>query len=169
MFEIGDYVVNAANGICRITELVEMDLSGSQDMKQYFLLIPVEEPTARVYIPLDTAESRIRKAITREEALAVIDRIPEIPELVVRSEKERELKYREAVKSCDPIQLAALLKMLYRRRQERMAAGKKNTAVDERYFKMAESHLYSELAFVIGEDKSQMVTVITNRIEHVNA
>lgn len=27
MFEIGDYVLNATNGICKISEIVELDMS----------------------------------------------------------------------------------------------------------------------------------------------
>ena len=30
MFEIGDYVLNATNGICKISEIVELDMSGAQ-------------------------------------------------------------------------------------------------------------------------------------------
>ena len=29
MFEIGDYVLNATNGICKISEIVELDMLGS--------------------------------------------------------------------------------------------------------------------------------------------
>ena len=43
MFEIGDYVLNATNGICKISEIVELDMSGDKQLKSYFLLRPVEE------------------------------------------------------------------------------------------------------------------------------
>ena len=42
MFEIGDYVLNATNGICKISEIVELDMSGDKQLKSYFLLRPVE-------------------------------------------------------------------------------------------------------------------------------
>ena len=73
MFEIGDYVLNATNGICKISEIVELDMSGDKKLKSYFLLRPVEEENDRVYIPVDNADKRIRKVITQDEAQAVLD------------------------------------------------------------------------------------------------
>ena len=37
--------------------------------------------------------------------------------------------------------------------------------IDERYFKLAEDNLYSELAFAIGRDKSEMRKIIADTIE----
>ena len=164
MFEIGDYVVNATNGICQITEIVEMDLSGDKILKPYYLLVPVEEASARVYIPVETAEKRIRKAINQRQAMQVIDSVKQIDETRINTEKERELRYKEAIKSCDPEKLVSIIKTLYRRRQERMAQGKKSTAIDERYFKLAENHLYAELAFALGRQKDEMEDLIKERV-----
>ena len=110
MFEIGDYVLNATNGICKISEVVELDMSGDKQLKSYFLLRPVEEENDRVYIPVDNADKRIRKVITQDEALAVLDRVPEIEALAVNNEKERETRYKEAVRSCEPDSVISLLK-----------------------------------------------------------
>ena len=160
MFEIGDYVVNATNGICRINEIVELDMSGDKKLKSYFLLRPIDEENDRVYIPVDNADKRIRKVITAQEAQAVIDRIPEIAELEVRTEKERETRYKEAVRSCEPDMVVSLLKCLHRRSEERSKAGKKTTAVDERYLKMAEHNLHAELSFVLDKDKQEIKEII---------
>lgn len=160
MFEIGDYVVNATNGICRISEIVELDMSGDKKLKSYFLLRPIEEEHDRVYIPVDNADKRIRKVITVDEAQAVIDRIPEQEALVITSEKERETRYKEAVRSCEPDMVVSLLKCLHSRNEERTKAGKKSTAVDERYWKMAENNLNAELAFVLEKDKQEIKEII---------
>ena len=79
MFEIGDYVLNATNGICKISEIVELDMSGDKQLKSYFLLRPVEEENDRVYIPVDNADKRIRKVITQDEALAAFATVPKLP------------------------------------------------------------------------------------------
>lgn len=169
MFEIGDYVVNANNGICKITEVVELDLSGGKTLKPYYLLVPMEETTAKVFIPVDNANNRIRKVINKEEAIDVIDRIPDIEETCIANEKERESKYKAAIKSCELNELVGIIKNLYHRQQDRLAQGKKSTAVDERYFKLAESHLYSELAFAMGRQKQEMQQLICDRLESVKA
>lgn len=165
MFNIGEYVVNATNGICQITEVTEMDLMGDKKMKLYYLLVPIEEQSARVYVPVDTAEARIRRTITRDEAVGILERVDEIAELQIGNEKEREGRYKEAVKSCDPELLVSLLKTLYMRMQSRMIQGKKSTAIDERYYKLAETRLYSELAFALEMPRSEMEEIIRDRME----
>ena len=42
--------------------------------------------------------------------------------------------------------------------------GKKITIVDERYFKLAENQLYSELAFALGVQKSDINQIIEENI-----
>lgn len=165
MFDIGDYVLNATNGICEIKDLVKMDMMGNSEVKSYFLLVPVSEQTAKVYIPVDNAAARIRKVISAEEAMEVINNVVNVPELEVTVEKERELTYKNAIKSCEPNQLVALIKCIYIRRAQRLEQGKKCTAVDERYFKNAENNLYSELAFALGKDKKEMEQFINDNIE----
>ena len=151
MFEIGDYVLNATNGICKISEIVELDMSGDKQLKSYFLLRPVEEENDRVYIPVDNADKRIRKVITQDEAQAVLDRVPEIEALAVNNEKERETRYKEAVRSCEPDSVISLLKCLHIRNEQRAY---------ERYGKMAEHNLNAELAFVLEKDKQEIKDII---------
>ena len=54
-----------------------------------------------------------------------------------------------------------MIKTLYQRRNARFAQGKKMAATDERYLKMTEEALYSELAFVLKKKKDEMGTFIT--------
>ena len=113
-----------------------------------------------MYIPVDNADKRIRKVITQDEALAVLDRVHEIEALAVNNEKERETRYKEAVRSCEPDSVISLLKCLHIRNEQRAQAGKKSTAVDERYGKMAEHNLNAELAFVLEKDKQEIKDII---------
>ena len=47
---------------------------------------------------------------------------------------------------------------------ERFKQGKKNTSIDERYFKQIENNLYSELAFALGRDRSEINDYIKEKI-----
>jgi len=162
MFHIGEFVVNTNNGICEINDIVTMNMSGSD--KEYYLLVPITEQTAKVYIPVDMASQRIRLAMSKKDALELIESIKDIDEAYIENEKEREKTYKEALNSRDPKRLVGIIKTLYLRRQERVEAGKKNTAVDERYFKLAENHLHSELAFALQVDKEKMQEMILNSL-----
>lgn len=164
MFEIGDYVVNANNGICKITDIVLMDISEVKEDKKYYLLIPIGEKTAKVYVPVEKAEQRFRRIIEETQAWQIIDEIPDIEEIHIKNDKEREQKYKEILRSGDLEKTIGVIKNIYRRKQVRTAQGKKNTVVDERYFKMAEDNLYAELAFALGKEKEEMVQLIKDRI-----
>ena len=59
----------------------------------------------------------------------------------------------------------ASLKEIRARKEMRDAIGKKLTALDERYFGIAENCLYSELSFPLEMDKTQIKDYISNRCE----
>lgn len=163
MFETGNFVVNATNGICEITDIVSMEVAGTK--KEYYLLIPMEEKNAKVYIVVNGAENKIRLVMTKDEAMELVKEIPNIEEAWVESEKERERLYKEVIASRDPKRLVAIIKTLYNRRKERTDAGKKSTAVDERYFKLAQNQLHAELAFALGEEKKDINRIIQEYME----
>ena len=162
MFKIGDFVINATNGICEITDVVTMNISGTD--KEYFLLIPVAEKTAKVYIPTDKACERIRLTMSEEDAWNLIHKLKDISEFYIENEKEREKSYKAALSSRDPEQLISIIKTLYLRKQKRIEDGKKVTAVDDRYFKLAENQLHSELAFALNVERSEIHQIIVDHI-----
>lgn len=164
MFAVGDYVVKVNDGVCRIEEIVQMDMFHNNQKKDYYLLVPVEQNTSKIYVSVNRAAEQLRKAIDGQEAIEIIDSIPNIEETWIQNDKEREMTYREAIQSCNLEKLVGIIKNMYHRRMRRVAQGKKNTAVDERYFKLAENHLYGELAFALGKDKSEMQQLIAERV-----
>ena len=99
-----------------------------------------------------------------DDAWRLIKEIKAVDEALIKNEKEREKLYKEAINSRDPKQLISIMKALYVRRQKRLEEGKKTTAVDDRYFKLAEKQLYSELAFALGVEKSELNEIIEQNI-----
>ena len=162
MFKSGDYVVNSNNGICKIDGIVTMNTQNGN--KEYYLLIPLNEQTAKIYIPVDVADQRIRYAMNKKQAMQLINGIKSIHETYIENEKEREKVYKAAVSSCNPQKLVGIIKTLYLRRLEREKSGKKNTVIDERYFKLAENQLHSELSFALQVEKEQVIQMITHSI-----
>ena len=165
MYEIGSYVVKANNGVCRIEDILHLDLPGTDRNRLYYLLIPLENKNSKLYVPTDTAEQNLRRALSEEEAWTVIRSIPATEAAWIANDKLREQAYKEALHSCDPTALVSIIKNLYLRKKQRTEQGKKSTATDERYFKLAEDHLYAELAFALGKDKSEMRQIITDTID----
>ena len=103
--------------------------------------------------------------MTEEEVWKLIDHIGEIDEIWIDNEKQREMRYKEAIRSRDPKVLVGIIKMLFLRRQERLEQGKKSTATDDKFFKLAEEYLHSEIGFVLNMDKGQVRQLITDSVQ----
>lgn len=164
MYKIGDYIVKSMNGVCKVEDILHLNMTGADTRKLYYLLIPIEDKRAKIYMPTDTTDTTVREAMNEDEAWELIDRIPHIEENWIDNDKLREQNYKDAVKSCNIDSIAGIVKSTYIRKKQRLAEGKKNTAVDERYLKLTENILYSELAFALKKEKTEILDIITDSI-----
>ena len=62
-----------------------------------------------------------------------------------------------------------IIKTIYLRKQKRLEAGRKVTAVDAKYFRMAEDNLYGELAISLDMPRSEVGTYITAAMDKHDA
>jgi len=83
----------------------------------------------------------------------------------VTDEKKREENYKQVMKSCSSRAWVSIIKTLYYRKNERIAAGKKITALDERYLRAAEQELCVELSIVLGTPREEIASHIYARLE----
>lgn len=167
MYSIGEYVVKAGNGVCEIRDIVKMSVPGEVVRKDFYLLIPYYDRSTKIYVSVDGHKNVIRPVMTEKAAWDLIEQLPQIEETWIENEKLREQKYKEAIRSCDPNELVGIIKNMYYRKQQRMAEGRKNTAVDERYFKMAEEILHSEIAFSIKKSRDELMQIIEKTVSVV--
>ena len=163
-YEIGDLVSKPVTGICKIEDILYLTPQDEKNNKLYYLMKPIEDEKDKIYVPVSNSDSRLRLCLTKEEAWNLIKRIPEIPTAWINTEKLREQNYKEAVKANDPEALVAIIKMIYQRKQKRLAQGKKCTATDARYFQIAENLLYMELGVAIGKPKKEVCETIIEYI-----
>lgn len=159
MFQIDDFVIHVTSGICQIIKIAPLEISGADKNRDYYYLIPVNAKGSKVFVPVDN-DSAIRSVISSAEAEKLISDIPSIEELSIDNEKLREARYKEVIKSCDLRNLVSVIKNLYVRRMKRLEEGKKSTATDDKYFKIAEENLFSELAFALGKEKAEVKDII---------
>ena len=163
MFNIGDFVVKPNTGICKIEDVVMMNLTGKEE-KQYYMLMPVEDARSKLYVGTDADRSRLRPIMTKNAAEDFIRKIGDIEAAWVPNDKMREQQYKNAFKTNEPEALVAIIKSLYNRSRIRLAQGKKITTTDERYFKQAEKALYSELAFSLEIEIDEVEGLISETI-----
>lgn len=156
MFHVGDYIVYGSNGICRVEEITHPDIAGIDADRLYYVLVPEKTRDSRLFCPTDNSRVVLRSVISAEEADALMKEVKGIEPLQVESERMRDDSYKKAMKSCDLRQCVQVIKALLIRKQEREAHGKKVTVTDERYMKLAEDGLYSELALVLGKEREEI-------------
>lgn len=99
-------------------------------------MLPINEPTAKIYLPLDYQGQRARLAMNGERV------------------------YKEAIASNNPYILAGVLKTISERKKERELQGKKSTSIDDRYLKIVENQLYGELMHALQVNKEELEHII---------
>lgn len=165
MFEKGEYIVYGSKGICEVQDITRLNLEGVSKERLYYVLSPYNQKDSRIFVPVDCNKTIMRRVISQDEADALIEKIPQIQEIRVENDKLREEKYKECMRTCECQEWVRIIKTLYARMQKRIDQGKKVTATDERYFRMAEDNLYSELSMALQIPKSEVVNYITVQIE----
>ena len=165
MFNIGDTVV-CSNGVCRIEEIGPLAGMGkSVANRTYYTLRPCFDNAATIYVPVDGDDGALRFALGADEVKELMEEIDDLDQINISDEKKRELEYRNAVNSKDPRKLIRIIKTMYFRRKARIESGKKSTAIDERYFRIAENRLYEEMALALDKDRDEVKEYIRNYIE----
>ena len=99
------------------------------------------------------------------EAKKLMEEIGDLDQINISDEKKRETEYRNAVNSKDPRKLIRIIKTMYFRRKARIESGKKSTAIDERYFRIAENRLHEEIALALGIDREEVKEYLRKYIE----
>ena len=164
MFEKGDVVLYGTSGICDITGVTTLDIKDVPKDRKYYVL-QTRNNTGTIYIAVDGDTSRMRKLISKDAALELISRIADIEPLRIKDKKKPEVDFKEALQKYDCEVLLRLIKCIYFRRKKRLDEGKKVTAIDERYMKLAEDVLYQELGVVLDIPKDRVLDFLINKIE----
>ena len=162
MYEKGKYVIYGSSGVCQIGDITTLNLDNVPKDREYYVLFP--KNGGKIYVPVDVANTKMRKVITKEEADDLIKKIPEIAPIEISNEKMLEESYKKCIHSNECIEWIRLIKCIYSRKQLRLSEGKKMTAIDERYMYMAEDALYLELGTALGMKKEQVLEYIKKEI-----
>lgn len=166
MFQVNDVIVYGKYGVCKVTDIGTLSMGGADSNKKYYTLRPIYQQDSVVYVPVDNDKIVMRDIISKEEAEKLIEDIPNMEDIWIANERDRENQYKAALKTCDCRELVKMIKTIYQRKLSRIQDGKKATTVDEKYFRMAEEKLYGELAFVLNIDKGKVYSYISEHIEN---
>ncbi len=157
MFAEGDFISHGTNGVCRVAGFTQMDVPGTGEKKEYYILKPVYDSNATVYSPVESGDTlKCRSILTEEEAKKLIGDIPTIAPIEAFDRKELEEKCKQAISSGLCSEWVRVIKTLWEDRRSREGQGKKMTAASERFLKQAEEKLHGELAVSLGMQKQEL-------------
>ncbi len=156
MYEIGDRVIYAMHGVCRITGQEEQASGGKR--LTYLALEPEGQPGSKYLVPThnEAAMKKIRPMLTREGLQALLQSPVVLGDAWIPEENLRKNRYRELIGSGDREQLLAMVRALYRHKERQAAAGKRCHICDENFLRDAERLLCSEFSMVLETDTSQV-------------
>ncbi len=165
MYNIGDTILYAAQGVCKIQEMMQRDFNGT--IMEYYVLKPVFSDNSTIYVPVNNPAlvGKMRRILSKEEIEQIIRDMPEEELLWFDDEAERKEKFREVLFRADTRELVRMIKALYLHQQKQQEKGKHLHAADERVFKEAEKILYDEFALVLQIRPEQVVPFITEKMQ----
>lgn len=168
MFEIGELVVYGNRGVFQVVSIGALEnMSNVEGDKQYYTLKGLRKNEQIVYVPVENQRGALRKVISKEHTLELIERLPQIHPLQVENEKFREKRYRESMDKHECEEWMKVIKTLYDRIQERRLRGKKATSMDERYMQIAKKCLLEEFAVSLAITTEEVESVLQQKI-HVS-
>lgn len=165
MLNIGETVLYAANGVCTVEEIREMDFGSGKT--KYYILKPVSSNQNTFYIPADNQKmlSKIRKILTKDEVERIIGSMPDNKASWIEDDLARKEEYKKIIGSGDCEKLVKVIKSIHLHKTEIAENGKKLHLIDERMLKDAESLLYDEFATVLNIKKEEVLPFIIKSLD----
>lgn len=158
--KIGTYVMYGKTGVCLVKEQITM--SG----ELYYVLTPVGDSRSSVYVPCHNPDllARMRPLLTREEIDALLSEVDTVRLAWIDDRNERAMLYRTITGSGDRKELVRLLACLMRKKQERIAIGKRLSSMDENFLQECVRLVQEEFAMVLGITAREVGSYIQERL-----
>lgn len=165
MYQIGDYIVYANSGVCKVQAVGRLEIEGIPKEKNYYTLCPIYGMET-IYAPVET-KAYMRPVLSQSEAERLIGQIPAIQEGTLESGnlQMQELSYRKYFQEHDCRDLIRLIKAIRHRSACAKESGKKLGKMDEKYQKLSEDLLYGELAVSLHIPREDVEEYIMQRCQ----
>ena len=166
MYQIGNTVIYKNDGVCKITEIIVRTFREKEI--EYYVLNPVHNQNAEILVPKNNPDlvGKMRKVLTKEEIIQIIEAMPDEEEIWILNETDRKEKYREILNSGDRTELVRLIKTLYVHKQNQKQCGRKLHLADEKFLRDAEKMLYDEFAYVLEIAPEEVLEYIKAKLNN---
>ncbi|MBQ8598886.1 MAG: CarD family transcriptional regulator [Oscillospiraceae bacterium] len=169
MFQQGELILYGNTGVCRIEAIGPrqgaVNVPLAERNKEYYTLSPLFGDGV-IYAPLDTTVF-MRPILTKEQAMELIHRIPQIQAEPFATRDQRMLSehYRGFFEKHNCEDLLQLICNIYVKGQNLAQCGKKVGSTDQQYLRRATSLLHGELAAALGISIDEVEDFIAKEME----
>ena len=161
--KIGDHVHYGAHGVCQVCGREARRLGGEEQV--YFTLRPTGSENILLYLPenAEPEKVRLRPLMSRQEILTMLDRTRCTPAEWIADSKLRRETFTRVLRQGDVEELIRMLKCIYQH-QAALPQGKQLPMSDQEMRQAAQRQLYSEMAYVLSIDESQIQSYILEQV-----
>lgn len=148
-WKAGDVVVHKRDGVCRISEIRSMNMTGDGE-RPYYVLVPVYDSGTKIYVPADQETDSLREPLSVEEINTMIDEIPEHRSAWIENEKLRTREYGQILDHGSMEGILSVVSALIKKKNERARAGRKFHSSDERILSDGCRMLHGEFGYMLN-------------------
>lgn len=165
LYQKGDLITYGSTGVCRVVDIIARQTSRNEPEKMCYVLEPLYQK-GTITTPVDNGKVITRPIMTREEALDLIDQIPNIHPEVYYCQNLQQLEnlYKSKMEGHDCMALLEVTISTHQKKREREKKKLKFGAIDQRYMERAENLLFGELAVALGIAKECVQDFIIERL-----
>lgn len=165
-FQKEQYVVYGKMGVCRVADH-QMLAFGGIEKEEYYILEPRRDPRSFIYVPCGNAAlmERMRPLLTKEEIDTMLADVPQEDILWIDDRGERASHFRAIMGTQDRCQLVRLVRCLYAKKREKVAAGKKLSAADEAFLQECIHLLEEEFSLALDIPASKVDEYVRERLD----
>ena len=133
---------------------------------QYYVLQPISDSRSSVYVPCGNADlvERMRPLLSHEEIDVLLSDADDVKMAWVDDRGERSMLYRAITVGGDRRELIRLICCLMRKKQERLALGKRLSSMDESALHECVRLVEEEFSMVLDIPRHEMGLYIQERL-----
>lgn len=162
MFQVNDYIVYGLTGVCQITDIARDEISNNDT--RYYVLRPISNDNLVIKVPVGNRNVAMRPIVNENDILLLMANITETETVWVDDDRQRNSKFKAALKSGKNEELIQIIRALYLEREARALVGKKLSKTDEDIMNAAEKHLNEEFAVALDISPEEVLPFI---LEHI--
>lgn len=160
MFNIGEYVIYGRN-ICKVKDIKD----NKYNKESSYVLVPIDDDSLTIDVPAENRLNVIKKILTKEQALELINKIHNIDDMEIINEKMIEYEYKKLIDDGTKESLIKVIKSTYLRNEARKSNKKKISDKENSYFKLAEKILFNELSIALNMSYDDTKKYVIEQVE----